>query len=202
MKIKLNTVLAAICLIMASSLCIVPYYWINGFVGIFVVPSLLLLGLGLTVWLGFRLYKSGNDIQTGFQKFGFYATIVIAVCSLFAEVPIEYLDWHLRQATRNEIVQKVKNGTLKPNVSYNNVICSLSYLYFPPISNGGNDIAIEYGKDKSVTVEFYISRGFLDHYSAFVYTEDLEKIKEFEDMIKRNGHGNKKLENNWYRVSY
>jgi short-subunit dehydrogenase len=55
-----------------------------------------------------------------------------------------------------------------------------------------------------VKVEFYINRGFLDHYSAFVYTNDTEKIKELEEHMsyQKGLHINKKLDEHWYRVSY
>ncbi|MGE5497235.1 MAG: hypothetical protein ACM3Q2_04160 [Syntrophothermus sp.] len=199
---KLNTILAAVCIIMAISLCVVPYYWIDGLAIIFIALPLLLLELGLMVWLGIRLYKPNKKMRKVFQKFSFYANIVLAVASLFIEVPIEFLDWHLRKPVRNEIVLKVKNGVLKPNAQYNKGICSLGNSYFPPLSNGGNEIIVEYGKVNSVTVEFFINRGFLDNYSAFVYTDDNEKIKELEDRIKSEIPGNRILGNNWYRVSY
>ena len=66
----------------------------------------------------------------------------------------------------------------------------------PPISNGGNEIAIYKTDKNNLTVEFYIDRGFLDHYSAFVYTNDKKKIQELEEGA------NKKLDENWYIVSY
>ena len=117
---------------------------------------------------------------------------------------IEKLDWKFRRNSREEIVQLVKEGKLKPNVSYNDIICTLDKWKFPPISNGGNEIAIHKSDSTAVTVEFFSNRGFLDHYSAFVYTNDPEWIDEFEKQIsyKKGFHINKQLDKHWYRVSY
>ena len=140
-----------------------------------------------------------------FHKLGVILTISIGCLSLvFGEDIIEKLDWKFRRNSREEIVQLVKTDKLKPNVSHNNIICTLDNWNFPPISNGGNEIAIYKVDSSKVTVEFYINRGFLDHYSAFVYTNDTEKVKELEEHIsfEKGLHFNKKLDEHWYRVSY
>jgi hypothetical protein len=128
----------------------------------------------------------------------------IGVSSLFSERLIEKADWSLRRATRGEIVERVKHGELKPDNSYNGVICTITDYGYPPISTSGNQIMIIHGDSGAVTIEFYINRGFLDHYSAFVYSNDSTKIQELDERAKRETgeHINEKLEDNWYRVSY
>lgn len=93
---------------------------------------------------------------------------------------------------------------MRTNNNDKNVLYTLDNWKFPLISNGGNKILISQTELGKLTVEFYINRGFLDHYSAFVYTNDQEKIKELEDYmsIKKSTETNKKLDQNWYRVSY
>ncbi|WP_211209913.1 hypothetical protein [Cyclobacterium marinum] len=144
-------------------------------------------------------------MKTRFQKIGVILTISIGSLTLFfGEDLIEKLDWHLRKKSREEIIQLIKEDKLRPNVSHNNIICTLDNWNLPPISNGGNEIAIFKMEDNKFTVEFYIDRGFLDHYSAFVYTNNKDKIQELEERMtwKKELHNNKKLEENWYRVSY
>lgn len=56
---------------------------------------------------------------------------------------------------------------------------------------------------KSITVTFYINRGFLDHYSAFVYSDDSVTIKELEGRVTEQPKpGNEKLDIHWYKVNY
>jgi hypothetical protein len=153
-----------------------------------------------------EVIRSRNTGKITFQKTGLTLTILIGSLTLFfGEDVIENLDWRLRRSSRDEIVNLVKEDKLRPNVAHNNIICTLDNWNIPPISNGGNEIAIYKTNDNKVTVEFFINRGFLDHYSAFVFTEDPEKIQELEERTttkKKGLHVNKKLSESWYRVSY
>lgn len=181
------------------------YYYTFGLFAFFIVIPYLIVGLGLTVWLLIVVLKSKKSEIVRFQKLGVILTISIGSLTLFlGEETIEKLDWWFRRNSRQEIIELVKAGRLKPNVTHNNIICTLEDWNIPPISNGGNEIAIYKTDDNRLTVEFYINRGFLDHYSAFVYTNDKEKIQELEERTTLNTglHVNKKLEENWYRVSY
>jgi hypothetical protein len=159
----------------------------------------------LTIWLLTVVSKNKNSEITRFQKLGVILTICIGSFTLFfSEEIIEKLDWQFRRDSREEIVELIKADKLKPNVTHNNIICTLDNWNIPPISNGGNEIAIYKTDENKLTVEFFINRGFLDHYSAFVYTNDKDKIKELEERTTLNKglHVNKKLDENWYRVSY
>ena len=181
------------------------YYYTSGFFAIFIAVPYLFVGLVLTIWLFIAVIKNRNSQITLFHKTGIIITTSIGTLSLFfCNNLIENLDWKFRRNSREEIVQLVKYDKLKPNVSHNNIICKLDNWNFPPISNGGNEIAIYKVDNNNVTIEFYIDRGFLDHYSAFIYTNDIERIKEIEGRISSETglHINKKLESNWYRVSY
>jgi hypothetical protein len=205
MKKYLYDILTIFVLTMAIIQAPLFYYYTFGLFAFFVVIPYLLIGLVLTIWLLIAVFRNTNSQITKFHKLGVILTISIGCLSLFfSEDIIEKLDWKLRRSSREEIVQLVKADKLKPNVNHNNIICTLDKWNFPPISNGGNEIAIYKVDNSKVTVEFYINRGFLDHYSAFVYTNDTKKIKELEEhMSYKNGlHINKKLDENWYRVSY
>ena len=181
------------------------YYYTFGLFAFFVEIPYLFIGLGLTIWLLIAVLRNKNSQITIFHKLGVVLTIFIGCLSLFlGEDLIEKLDWKFRRNSRQEIVQFVKEDKIKPNVTNNSSICSLDNWNFPPISTGGNEIAIYKADSGKVTVEFYINRGFLDHYSAFVYTDETAKIKELEDRMsyQKGQHINKKLGEHWYRVSY
>jgi len=153
----------------------------------------MLAGIVLSLYLMFKLKK--KESNTPFMVIGCIAAIVFGVATLFSEDVIEFFDWKLRRGTRDEIVSQVKQGTI--------VGGDLSEWYFPPISNSDNKIIIDKSSDTTVSVEFFINAGFLDHYSAFVYTNDPEKRKSIEGWIssaKRKGFA--KLDTNWYRVNY
>ena len=204
-KTKLYNFLTILVLTLAIIQAPLFYYFTFGLFAIFIVIPYLAIGLGLTVWLITAVLKNKNSAITRFQKSGAVLTIIIGSFSLFLnEEIIEKLDWKFRRDTREEIVELIKVGKLKPNVSHNNIICALNNWNIPPISNGGNEIAIYKTDENNLTVEFYIDRGFLDHYSAFVYTNDKDKIKELDEKTTLNKglHVNKKLDDNWYRVSY
>jgi hypothetical protein len=204
MKKTLYDILTIFILAMVIIQAPIIYYYTFGLSGFFVVIPYMLIGLGLTIWLLIAVLRNKNSQVTMFHKLGVALTISIGILSsIFGEDLIEKLDWKFRQNSREEIVQLVKAGKLKPNEIHNNIICSLDSWNFPPISNDENKIAIYKTESGKVTIEFYINNGFLGHYSAFVYTDDTEKIKELEEYISyQKGQHNKKLGEHWYRVSY
>jgi len=181
------------------------YYYTFGMSGLVITGLFGFIGFALTMWLLSGVLNNANSQVTKFQKWGVILTIAIGSTSLFlGESVTEKLDWRLRRNSREKIVELVKACKLKPNENYNNSICSLDNWNFPPISNGGNEIVIYKVDSNRTTVEFFINRGFLDHYSAFIYTDDPEEIKDLEEHMtyEKETQLNKKLDKNWYRVSY
>lgn len=202
---KKYDVLTVFVLIMAIIQAPLAYYYTSGLFAFFIVIPYLFVGLGLTIWLLSLVTKKSNEQITVFHRIGVFLTIFIGCVSfIFGEDLIEKFDWNLRRNSREEIIQLIKSKKLRTNNNDKNVLYTLDNWKFPLISNGGNKILISQTELGKLTVEFYINRGFLDHYSAFVYTNDQEKIKELEDYmsIKKSTETNKKLDQNWYRVSY
>jgi hypothetical protein len=122
----------------------------------------------------------------------------------FNKIPrsiIEKIDWSISYNKRNQIVKEVLTEKLKPNTKMNNGICKLSFD-FPIISNGGNDIWIYQNKTKDTkTIKFWISRGFFESPQIyFIFTNDNETKKQYEEQIKVKPEYNWKLEKNWYRI--
>lgn len=114
---------------------------------------------------------------------------------------IEKVDWSISYNKRNKIVEEVLKGELKPNTEMSNGISSLPFD-FPFISNGGNDIWIYGSKTENTkTIKFWISRGFFESpQTYFIFTNDNEMKKMYEEQIKTKPEYNWKLEANWYRI--
>jgi hypothetical protein len=51
-----------------------------------------------------------------------------------------------------------------------------------------------------VSIEFYIDKGFLDHYSAFLYTNDLKQCNSLDSSINKGSKITRKVDQNWYVI--
>jgi hypothetical protein len=196
-----KTVMTSILLVLSLLQGPYIYYYADGLFGFIIVIPYMLTGFALSFFLLVSLkYKQTN---TSYHYLGLISGTLIGIASLFNADLIEKLDWELRLSERNRIVELVKQGKLTPNVSHNNIICKLPGYPFPPISVGGNEIAIYKDGLGTVTIEFYINRGFLDNYSAFVFTNERKNISIMDSTISaRHSPKFKKLKENWYRVAY
>ncbi len=180
------------------------YYYTFGLLVFFFIMPFVLVGLVMTIRLLILVINKAKSENIIFRLAVIIMTAVIGTLTLiYGDDYIEKADWKFRRETRNEIIGLVQENILKTDPK-NGSICTLNKWNIPPISNGGNEITIDRGKAKEITVEFFINRGFLDHYSAFVFTTDPAKITELEDKVKtdKDKQDNKKLDSNWYRVSY
>lgn len=134
-------------------------------------------------------------------------TIVLILFSLtfykvnhVPQLIVEKIDWYVLFKKRTQIIEKVKNKELLPNVTYNGFMCELPFE-FPIVSNGGNDIAIYHNNENEYTIAFFVFRNFFEAPSTkIIYSENPENIKYFEEKIKRNPDNNWKIKNNWYRI--
>lgn len=193
-KYYYNT-LTLIILIMAIIQAPLFYYYTSGMLAIFQVIPYLAIGVGLSIYLLLPFYKKTDQLKTKFHKFGLITAITIGLISLlFGSIIVEKLDWEIRRKTRDAIVTNIKNEIQnRRNLdSYN-----IEKWNFPPISNGSKEINISKGEKGELTVSFYIDQGFIDHFSAFVYTNDSNELKRFYS----SGASIKQLDYNWYRVS-
>jgi len=174
-------------------------YFLLAFLWIGLIISLLVV-LAIQI---VKLIKERRNVQSLLvQKVVVFTILFLLTYNLsFTNSIIEKADWKLFYNKRIEVVKMVKSGQLKPNVSWNNVVCELPYE-FPVISNGGNDIVI--GKNVangSTTVKFWIFRNFFDSPSSyFIYTEDSARIKYIESKIEQHPNLNWKLKDKWYRT--
>jgi hypothetical protein len=167
------------------------YYFTFGFFKLAGTVFFGVTGFILTLILFIYLIRN-RSTTTKYHTIGITLSFIIGLLTIRGDA-IEYLDWNLRKGERNKIVENVKNGLLKSQ--------NIPYIFFP-ISQGG-EINIEDNSNGIVSIDFYIDKGFLDHYSAFVYTNNPDEIKTFDSGIGPFGGGTvKKLDANWYRVSY
>lgn len=53
---------------------------------------------------------------------------------------------------------------------------------------------------EKITIKYYIDRGLLDHFSAFIFTTDSTEMKSLDMKVGQDGN-DFKLEENWYIVN-
>ncbi len=169
------------------------FYYTSGMAAIFIIIPFVAIALALTIIL-LTPWIRRKQISL-FHKIGVVISIAIGTIGFFwGSAIIEKLDWDLRFQERQIIVEKAINGEY--NLYKTQLDC------FPPLSNGGNEIIIDNKPNGSITVTFFIDRGFIDHYSAFIYTTDSARIKRFDKRTKSDWHKtNKKISENWYRIA-
>ena len=197
-----NLILAITVLGMALIQAPLMLYYNYGMLAIFTIPLFALIGLLLTITLLRRNFDfEKNKITSRYFYIAIVSFLIGIATFFFTENYLTELDWKLRLSERNKIVHQIKNGEL----DLQKRISKIKLNNFPPISNGGNEILVTKENDQSIIVEFFIDRGFLDHYSSYIYTDNEAKKKELDNRIRLNlkyFHKNEKLSENWYRVSY
>lgn len=169
------------------------YYYTFGLFSVFItIPyisiALLVTGILIKPWI-----KKENI--SVFHKAGVSFAILMGCISTFwgSEI-IEKLDWEYRLNERELIVKKALNGEIREGLLQTN--------YFPPISNGGNEILVGKNGPGNITITFFVDRGFIDHYTAYIYTTDKALIEDYDARTKSEWHQtNKKIDENWYRIA-
>lgn len=117
---------------------------------------------------------------------------------------MEYVDFKLLLSQRNKVVAEVKARKLNALKKQNKDSGGITLTNWFPLSKGGNEITVDRSHGDIVSVQFFIDRGFIDHYSAFLYTNNPDDLKSLDKGIAPGPFGGvaKKLEDNWYRVGY
>lgn len=161
---------------------LMPFVWLlvfGFFLGVFIVSI---------IWL----FKKKDWKPFGVQTF----TILLLFLIPFNQIIID-IDFKENKSERNEVISKIKDGTFKPNVSYNSSLIHLPDEY-EHLSKGGGDIVIE-KQSESYSVLFFTFRGVLDGFSGFVYSPNDKKPQlglfggDFKEIVK--------IDENWYFVS-
>lgn len=189
---RTKTIVTTIVLMMAFVQAPLFYYYTYGFFKLILLIPYSLTGLILSVILLKSIIRH-KTTNTLYHIIGLIIGVIIGFPTSFRQDLIEHLDWKLRLAERNKIVNDVKNGILRPDSGGR---CVLLGNYFPPISNDGNEITVSKDNGGYLEIEFNIDRGFLDHYSSLVYT-DREQTPPY-----KNNHTVTILDAHWYTVHY
>ena len=179
---------------------ILPYF-VKPFSWLLVWLTLLILSIRQAI----KLFKKRKNL-TSLRILNLSLTTILFFLTFynFNKIPnsiIEKVDWKISYNKRNKIVNEVLKGTLKLKTERNFGICKLPF-YFPLVSNGGNNIWISENKNNHTkTIKFWISRGFFESpEKLFIYTNDNETKRDYQELIKSEPEYNWKLEENWYRI--
>jgi hypothetical protein len=192
-KQTVKTILTTIVLTMALLHGPYFYYFTSGFGKLIPLVPFCAIGFLLTIILAVKILKDRSS-NTKYHIAGL-ALIIVAGISLMLFGDMEDIDFKLRMNERLGIIDQIKKGTLKSN--------HIPDEFFE-ISNGGNDINFYKNPNGTVSVEFYIDRGFIDHASVFRYTDSESEIRHLDEKTKSSDRDTsvKKLAENWYRVGY
>lgn len=109
-------------------------------------------------------------------------------------------DYSLYKKEREEIVKKVYENKLKPNVNHNSSLINLGRSY-PLVSMGGNEIVVEEHAGLKY-VFFYTFRGILDNYSGFLYVPDGGVPTNYSDLDESSSTQITHLDGNWHYASH
>lgn len=128
---------------------------------------------------------------------------IVAAVSIFT-VPFAAItlkiDFYFHLNEREYVIEKVADGKLVPNVSYNKSLINLPKKY-QNLSKGGGDIIVEYkNKDKDPNVFFFTFRGIIDTFSGFAYIP-ADKEPERTDFNCTEILEVEKLQDKWYWLS-
>ncbi|WP_138416636.1 hypothetical protein [Aquibacillus sediminis] len=160
--------------IFASVLLLVFKFFEWQLVGLFTVFFLPVIWL---VFYGFFIVAGVLSIVQWVRKKDWKPVTVIAVTTLLVFlIPFHQLaiqtDFYWNKQKRLEVIEQIDNQTLEPNVSHNDTLIELPTKY-RSLSSGG-DVVLEKQSDR-LSVLFFTSRGVLDNFSGFVYSENGEE---------------------------
>lgn len=184
---------------------VADYFYLPYFVQPFSWLSVCIILLILLIRQIIKTIKERKNLKTN-RIINLSITLILFFLTFynFNKIPnsiIEKVDWTISYNKRQQIVKEALTDQLKPNTEMNNGICKLSFD-FPIISNGGNDIWIYENKtENTMTIKFWISRGFFDSpQTYFIFTNDDKTKKQYQEQIIKRPEYNWKLEENWYRI--
>jgi hypothetical protein len=200
MKKKIAILIIAWLVFVLADYFLLPYF-VQPFSWFLVCSTLLILSIRQII----KTFKERKNLRAN-RILNLSTTVILFFLTFhnFNKIPksiIEKVDWTISYNRRNQIVKEVLKGSLEPNTEMNNGICELPFD-FPIISNGGNDIWIYESKtDKTKTIKFWISRGFFNSpQTYFIFSNDSETKKYYQELIKTKPKYNWQLEENWYRI--
>lgn len=110
---------------------------------------------------------------------------------------LDEADWRINFNRRQKIVAMANAGELTSTNGGAWYSIPDSLHLFPFFKT--QEVVMGRNGKSGITVTFYTDRGLLDHYSAFIYTNNPDDIKLFDEKVKEGGNDFKK-EVNWYFI--
>lgn len=103
--------------------------------------------------------------------------------------------YKLHQAERNEVVEMIETGKLKPNNDSRLIQLPDDYAH---LSKGGGEVLIEKNQT-TYSILFFTYRGILDNFSGFLYIPNSKSPDNisFINRVKET----ERIDNKWYFVS-
>lgn len=160
------------------------HYVYGPILGLIITFIYILTSLIFTVILITPIIK--KETTTFFHKIGtLYSILVGTFLFFYGNELIELIDWKYRKNERIAIVEKILNDNIKEEVYKSDL--------FPPISNGGNEIIINQKENGAKEIIFFIDRGLLNHYSAYIYSSNSPEKSSYKTF--------KIMSKNWYKIT-
>ena len=128
--------------------------------------------------------------------------LMLTSCAPFGR-PRE-IDWK-KEWKENESNLKVLTHEIKENrdgkyqMDNNNFPSSFDYPFDDGFYIGYGSQATLIDTNK-ISIRYYVDRGLLDHFSAFIYTKDPKEINELDAKVQQ-GANDYKIEENWYMIN-
>jgi hypothetical protein len=105
-------------------------------------------------------------------------------------------EWEKHASELKSLTKEVKeNKEAKYQVGNNSFSYPFNDGFY--IGYGSRDTLID---TNNISIRYYVDRGLLDHFSAFIYTRDSSEIKELEVKVQQGGN-DFKIEDNWYMIN-
>jgi hypothetical protein len=128
----------------------------------------------------------------------------LILSSCFGPRDIDYKTvWNEQGKELKVLVKQIKtNGTLEwGNHDFpNNFEYPFDDGYHLSFGYDENGNAIQ-SDNKNFMITFYTDRGLMDHFSAFIYTNDIKQMKELDQQTESdNKDEDVKLEEHWYYI--
>lgn len=188
-----KTIITTTLLVLAFIQGPVLYYFADGATKLLFLVPVACMGLWFSVLLAIRIIKYRAS-TTAFHVIGLVISVIFGAFTLTGS-GMEYIDFWLRLDERNTVVEGFKAGKIRTIHLGNSLF---------PLSNDDNDVDIWKENKNTVSIGFFINRGFLGDTSLFLYTNDPAQIRDFSDKIKYTNSDTSvdKMAENWYRVGY
>ena len=127
---------------------------------------------------------------------------VLSSCTPFGESrEVDWKkEWKEHANELKNLTREIKeNRQVKYQMGNNEFPSNFSYPFDEGfyIGYGSRDSLID---SNNISIRYYINRGLLDHFSAFIYTKDSTEINQLERKIQERTN-DFKIEDNWYIIN-